>query len=347
MHVIYFKTSNATFVLRDQRILEKNFATKTYYINNSSRLVYSLSIIKLTIYLLFKGRNADVYFTRFSDWHTAIIAFFKIIYRKKLLIVVGGYDVAAIPAIGYGLHLHRIRSRFARYTMRNATYLLPVSSSLIRYENSFVTSGKVQGGIMHFVPNLKAQIEVVNNGFDGEFWHKKVGIKKENIVLTVALIENIRGYKLKGIDNFIRAAKMLPGTTFVAVGLTTELLGKVADNWPQNLVVCSKIEPETLVDWYSRAKVFCLFSLSEGMPNVLCEAMLCECIPVGTRVTSIPEIIGDTGFLVDTNCIEDYVAKTKLALNADAEFGKKARSRILQHYSLQQRESKIVNLIRS
>lgn len=200
---------------------------------------------------------------------------------------------------------------------------------------------------MHFVPNLKAQIEVVNNGFDGEFWHKKVGIKKENIVLTVALIENIRGYKLKGIDNFIRAAKMLPGTTFVAVGLTTELLGKVADNWPQNLVVCSKIEPETLVDWYSRAKVFCLFSLSEGMPNVLCEAMLCECIPVGTRVTSIPEIIGDTGFLVDTNCIEDYVAKTKLALNADAEFGKKARSRILQHYSLQQRESKIVNLIRS
>jgi len=37
----------------------------------------------------------------------------------------------------------------------------------------------------------------------------------------------------------------------------------------------------------------------ERLPNALhCEAMLCECVPVGTRYCGIPTAIGDTGLYV-------------------------------------------------
>ena len=56
---------------------------------------------------------------------------------------------------------------------------------------------------------------------------------------------------------------------------------------PSNLQVYGKKNPEELVAIYSRHSYYFQGSRVEGLPNVLCEAMLCECIPIGQRAFGI------------------------------------------------------------
>jgi len=59
---------------------------------------------------------------------------------------------------------------------------------------------------------------------------------------------------------------------------------------------------DELADWYRSADVFILPSHSEGVPNVLLEAMACHTPYVATRVGGIPEIhVPDVGRLVPAN----------------------------------------------
>ncbi|MBK7697247.1 MAG: glycosyltransferase [Saprospiraceae bacterium] len=46
---------------------------------------------------------------------------------------------------------------------------------------------------------------------------------------------------------------------------------------------------------YTKHKIFAIPSMTEGLPNTLCEAMLCGCIPVGSNIEVIAHIINDTG----------------------------------------------------
>ena len=55
------------------------------------------------------------------------------------------------------------------------------------------------------------------------------------------------------------------------------------------------VPDEELIKYYQKAKVYCQLSRYEGLLNALCEAMLCACVPVGTRYCGIPPAIGDTG----------------------------------------------------
>jgi glycosyltransferase involved in cell wall biosynthesis len=102
-----------------------------------------------------------------------------------------------------------------------------------------------------------------------------------------------------------------------------------------------------LLKHYREAKVFCLFSLTEGMSNVLCEAMLCECIPVGSQVTFIPEIIGDTGFIVEHKNIEEMKQKVEMALQSGSHKGKMAKQRIMEKFSMETREKALTALIKN
>ena len=59
-------------------------------------------------------------------------------------------------------------------------------------------------------------------------------------------------------------------------------------HYPPNVEVRPKSTPQELRQAYSEAQFYFQGSRVEGLPNVFCEAMLCECIPIGRNVLVFP-----------------------------------------------------------
>jgi len=99
----------------------------------------------------------------------------------------------------------------------------------------------------------------------------------------------------------------------------------------------------------TRSEFYVQFSASEGFPNSICEAMLLECIPIGSCVGAMPEIIGDTGLVVSTNDLGLITKKITELMHLDSStrklMGRAARNRIVENYPLERRSRLLNELI--
>ena len=111
---------------------------------------------------------------------------------------------------------------------------------------------------------------------------------------------------------------------------------------PPNVELLSYRSRGDLLPLYQRAKVYCQPSLSEGLPNSLCEAMLCGCSPVGTAVGGIPAAIGETGRVVPYGDVRQMQQAIGAALQASPQPVESARARIIRKYPLAAREASLL-----
>ena len=87
-------------------------------------------------------------------------------------------------------------------------------------------------------------------------------------------------------------------------------------------------------------------SISEGFPNAVCEAMLCNCIPIGSNVAALPIIIGDAGYILMKRdklflmrLLEDILGDDKSELQS-------GRDRILSNFNIQRRSEILLEKVR-
>jgi glycosyltransferase involved in cell wall biosynthesis len=193
-------------------------------------------------------------------------------------------------------------------------------------------------GVRSFIKNKRIVIKEINTGYDTRFWNYEENISKTG-VLTAAFFSDKRVVDIKGLNGFNKLASFLPEINFTIVGESEISIMDFIDLEPNVKVlgVQSKTQMKKL---YQKNKFYFQGSRLEGLPNSLCEAMLCGCVPIGSRVFGIPDVIGNTGILFDNeNDLE------KIAQFIKSEFGfenfKKARKRVIQNFDISIRTEKI------
>ena len=279
----------------------------------------------------FRVRRADATFTWFASVYAAPVVFLASLFGKRSVLVIGGADVARLDGIGYGLWCSPWKSPLAGYALRRAWRVAAVDESLKREARTRADYGG-------------ENIVVIPTGYDPAVWRPGDN-PKEQLVLTVAGCDSVSRVRVKGIPQLLEAARLLPDVRFQVVGLTEALTRKAGLVPPANVEVLPPVRRDQLPGLYQRARVYCQPSLFEGLPNSLCEAMLCACVPVATSVGGSPNVVGNNGVVVPAGDPRILAAGINEALNAPEETGLLARQRIIEMFPANRREEALVQLL--
>jgi len=265
----------------------------------------------------------------FASWHTALALRFARLRKKPSLLIFGGFDTAAMPEIGYGSQRGGVRRRLVRSTAGLATRLVTNSESSLREiaENVGIDPGRV---------------EVVYHGIPDRFAHVDPSIPRERMALTVGAVYSVNLAR-KGHGPFCEAASDMSDVRWVLAGEWWDQTGKELEaKAPQNLRLTGYLSDSDLDDLFRTAAVYVQASLHEGFGMSLAEAMLAGAVPVVTAAGALPEVVGETGVVIESQSAEAVAAGVAEALRLGPEAHVAARERVRTEFPYEKRRDGIL-----
>lgn len=319
----------SVFVQTDYEILSSLFEVRKYHFRSvKGGFSVIIGLLKQFFFLTFNIWQFDSVFIWFADQHSFLPILFSKLTRKRSFLVIGGYDVCRIPQLNYGVFCSKTRGLAAAWSMKNSYLNLPVSSNVARKVKAI--SHKNNYKLVFNCVKLKPE--------ETKIMHDRTR------VLTVALIDSERTYYIKGIDLFVETARLLPHLDFIIVGFDSSSLQKFQQHFPPNVRLVAKTSHGELPELYARAKIYCQLSRSESFGIALAEAILHGCIPLVTNEGGMPEVVGDKNCIVNKNP-EEIASKILQIFSGDDKTGRFAPQRIRELFSLENRQTAILNLL--
>jgi glycosyltransferase involved in cell wall biosynthesis len=246
-------------------------------------------------------------------------------------LIVGGYDLANMPEIGYGHQRGGLKKWLSRFAMRMAQSLITNSQySAAEARRNAGVRGKSLNVVYHGVPDP---------------FGRPPEIRRERVVLTVGNVER-PNLRRKGLEPFVRAAALLPDVKFVVAGSWRDsAIRELQAIATPNVEFTGWLEDAALFDWYRRASVYVQASLHEGFGMAVAEAMLAGCIPVVTNVGALPEVVGDCGVYCRSPEPADIASAIEQALAFQDGDRSRARGRILDQFPPQARQQSLERIL--
>lgn len=138
---------------------------------------------------------------------------------------------------------------------------------------------------------------------------------------TIGYVGRLSGEK--GVFNLVEAMSLLSDCNFklIIIGdgdLRSKINEyKVEHNLSEQVQLTGWIPHDKLPDYLNKLKLLVLPSYTEGLPNIMLEAMACGTPVLATAVGAIPDVIkdGETGFLLKDNSPE-FIAESILKVLA-------------------------------
>ena len=196
----------------------------------------------------------------------------------------------------------KIKYKISRYLWYSFLKMQKQVAPKIR--NIITPSQSSKKGIIEEFNCKKDNITVIYNGLDAEEFSPIEESKRDlNRLITTASAD----VPLKGLDYSLKALKILkkdnPNIHLIVIGSPkkgghTERLIKEL-NIKDNVFFKKHISKEKIRKLYSTSSVAIVSSLYEGFGYPVIEAMSCEVPLIATNVSSIPELVGNYGILID------------------------------------------------
>ena len=248
--------------------------------------------------------------------HSAFIpAMLKRIKKKPLIVTFHGTDARIFP------FKNRINRMLTMFVVNRSDKVIARSEEMKEVLEKLGVANK--------------KIVVIGAGVDTNFFHPidKYKVREDfelpedkHIVLYVGRLHEMKGVKL-----IYECAERMPKVLFVMVGD-----GAVKTDVKNCLFVGEKKQEEIPL-WMSASDVLILPSYSEGLPNVVMEALSCSVPAIVTDVGGCPEVVrdGKTGFVVPVGDVEMLMDKIKYLLENESlreKMGKLGRKDMIERY---------------
>jgi glycosyltransferase involved in cell wall biosynthesis len=318
--VFYVHSRKASFVAIDRAILAERYEVEDYY--QPGRWPQPLR-------LLAGLWRADVVFCWFASWHSFFPITLAWLLRKPSVQIVGGFDTANMPEIGFGYQQGGLRRWASRWIMRRADRLVT---------NSEYSRGEIAAN----TPIRPDAVTVIHHGVPDPFGPLDESRQRQRLALNVGAVD-AGTLVQKGQLPFVGAALLLPDVRFVLAGKwLDDSVDRLRAEAGPNVELTGWLSDDDLTALYRDAAVYVQASRHEGFGLAVAEAMLAGCVPVVTAVTAMPEVVGDAGVLIEEPTPEAVAKAVEQALAAGPEGARRARERILTAFPMDNRRDAIL-----
>jgi glycosyltransferase involved in cell wall biosynthesis len=320
--ILFVSSREASFVAIDRDILAEQHELEE--LQQPGRFPNPIAVVGGVL-------RADLVFAWFASWHSFFPITLAWLLRKPSVLIIGGFDVANMPDIGYGYQQGGLRRLASRWIMRRARKLVTFSNYAL-------------SEIERNTPIPPERVEVIHLGVPDPFGGLPAE-PKERIALTVGAIDHTTMVQ-KGQLPFAQAAAELPDVRFVLVGKwLDEAVEQLRASAPENVDFTGWVADEELQSWFRRAAVYVQASRHEGFGLAVAEAMLAGCVPVVVDVTAMPEVVDGAGILLPSPEPGEVAAGVRRALELGPDAQRRARERILSEFPVERRRERILRLV--
>lgn len=264
--------------------------------------------------LAYRIARTDCLYLWFANPLSFIALLLGKLFRKKSMMVSGGYDVVKMKDIDYGVHLNSFLRLFSVWSFMLVDEILLFSKHSLDELRKNVSAriAKEKGHVVYLCG-------------DTTLFRPKG--KKGRLAVTLGAISR-SNLKRKGLESFVRAARYLPDVEFWLIGIARDDSKQYLEGLATRNVrfIDYGFDKKKIVKAVQKAKVYVQASGHEGFGVSNVEGMLCECVPVVTNRGALPEVVASTGVVVPFDNPKKTADGIKKAMVMD---GKPARRRAL------------------
>jgi len=191
--IIFIKLLKSSFINIDEEILSNRYKVTTFQFKKVKGVSVLRELLSEFFFMLYHIWNTDVIFIWFVDFHAVIPALLGWIFRKKVVIVIGGVDAAFRKDLNYGVKT-RLLGRISLFlSTAFATNLLPVTQ--FTYNNL----------LQNVSQKLSKKSKIIYNCYNDLFKCTE-NTDRKNYIVTVCSSNSIVTTLVKSVDFYVKVA---------------------------------------------------------------------------------------------------------------------------------------------